>query len=323
MQGVILEEDRYQLRKAKGRSVLTLRPLDGRPVCLPPELTKDDAVIGIRVKGESRKVVMTALIGSFPHGGNQLGLKFLQEHAATRAWNLPRGLGNLDALRTVGYEYLPVTAEVVACVIQPKSVLAALEKSKHNLPLGFARQVRAGKAPLSALLVEFDDGGRPTLRFRRDYEQSVLGSFEKYASTLDGVWPRITGKQFESVMKSLFEELGFAVEHVQLLGGADGGVDLTVTRDDPIVGTDRYAVQCKNLSTRSIGSAEVQKLRGAAAAARAQRAILVTTSRFSSKAIEEAERPGTPVKLIDGPYLATLVMPYVKDITLLRDALTN
>lgn len=322
MRGIIIEDAQYELKRRSTGWMLSLRPLAGRAICLPCQLTKDDAVIGIRARGKRRSVTMTALISSFPRGGG-LALKYVQQHGATDTWDLPAGLGDLDVLRTTGVEELLDAAEVAACVARPDALPAPLSRAKRELPIGFSQRLRDERGALSALLIEFDDRDAPQLRFRRDYERRVLGSFDNYASALDSVWPRITGKSFEVVMRCLFERLGFEVEQAQLLGGPDNGVDLIVTRDDAMVGSDRFAVQCKNLASSKVDRATVQKVRGAAAAQGAQRAILVTTSAFTSAAWQEVDAQGLPVRLIDGRHLATLIPPHVSEIELLRDALTR
>ncbi len=318
MRGIIVE--RKQCHFKEDSRILTLKPLGGRPVCLP-ELSKDDAVIAINVKGQRREVEMTALIAAFPRSGDGLRLKYVQKHDAKKAWNLPLGVGRTDSLRTDGYELLEGVAEVLACVIRPESLLAGLRKPKLQAPPGFTQLLREGGSPLSSVLIEFDGNGAPCLHLRRGYDRAVLGVFGNYASALNSAWPRISGKDFEAVMRLFFERLGFSVQQTQLLGGPDGGVDLTIRREDPILGDDSCVVQCKNLSSTNVGGPDVLQLRGAAQNAGAQRAVFVTTSGFSAAARTAAQGQGIPVQLIDGPALGKLILPYVKDIELLRDAL--
>jgi hypothetical protein len=306
----------------KGSNLLTFKPLGGRPVCIP-QLGKDDAVIAINIKGQRREVQMTALIAAFPRGGDGLRLKYVHKHDAKKAWDLPLGVGRTDSLRTDGYEVVEGVAEVLARVMRPESVLASLRRAKPQMPPGFTQLLREGGSPLSSVLIEFDANGAPCLHLRRGYDQAVLGCFGNYASALNSAWPRINGKDFEAVMRLFFERLGFSVEQTQLLGGPDGGVDLTIRREDPILGDDSCVVQCKNLATTNVGGPDVLQLRGAAQNAGAQRAVFVTTSGFPAAARTAAQGQGIPVQLIDGAALAKLILPYVKDIELLRDALTG
>jgi restriction system protein len=59
----------------------------------------------------------------------------------------------------------------------------------------------------------------------------------------------------------------------------------------------------------SIGPEKVRELRGALAG-RADKGILITTGRFSRKAVEEASRAGAPIDLIDGERLTELLLQY-------------
>jgi HJR/Mrr/RecB family endonuclease len=79
--------------------------------------------------------------------------------------------------------------------------------------------------------------------------------------------------------------------HVQHCGGpADGGIDLLARK-----GHDTLAVQCKRYAeTASVTSPQVRDLYGAAVAAGATRALLVTTGRISSAATTWCSELTTP-----------------------------
>ena len=59
----------------------------------------------------------------------------------------------------------------------------------------------------------------------------------------------------------------------------------------------------------SVGPENVRELRGALAG-RADKGILITTGRFTKRAVEEANRAGAPIDLIDGERLSDLLLQY-------------
>jgi restriction system protein len=60
----------------------------------------------------------------------------------------------------------------------------------------------------------------------------------------------------------------------------------------------------------TVGRPDIQAFVGALHGAQASRGIFITTSRFSSGAIEYADRVGVRIILIDGPRLGELMLRY-------------
>jgi len=100
--------------------------------------------------------------------------------------------------------------------------------------------------------------------------------------------------EFEQRVGILLEDLGW--RQVTVRGGSgDRGVDITAERDGL-----RYIIQCKRY-TKPVGPNYVRDLVGALQIQRADRAILVTTSAFTSQSRLEAK--GQAVELWDGKIL--------------------
>jgi restriction system protein len=84
--------------------------------------------------------------------------------------------------------------------------------------------------------------------------------------------------------------------------GADGGVDLVLTRD-----RERYLVQCKHWRASNVGVPVVRELYGAMAAEGAVGGFVVTAGRFTAEA--KAFASGPNLELIDGAGLDRLLAP--------------
>jgi restriction system protein len=105
----------------------------------------------------------------------------------------------------------------------------------------------------------------------------------------------LTPAQFEERIRDLLQDLGW--ERVQWVGGSgDGGVDLR-----GIYRGQRYIVQCKRYRGR-VAPHHLRELDGTRAHERADRALLVTTGRFTRQGYAWVR--GKPIDLWDGTVLA-------------------
>jgi restriction system protein len=78
-----------------------------------------------------------------------------------------------------------------------------------------------------------------------------------------------------------------------------------------LIGLDRIFVQAKcYAANQTAGRPEIQEFVGALHGAQADRGIFMTTSKFSSGAIDYADRVSSRLILIDGPMLADLMVRY-------------
>lgn len=103
------------------------------------------------------------------------------------------------------------------------------------------------------------------------------------------------------------ERIDGAADHVGQPG--DEGID-GVVRQDPL-GIDVVYLQAKrHAPDTAVGRPDIQAFVGALHGAQANRGIFITTSRFSTGAIEYAERVGVRIILIDGTRLTELMLRY-------------
>jgi len=118
---------------------------------------------------------------------------------------------------------------------------------------------------------------------------------------------------FERMLVSLFLAMGYggSVEEAgRALGRTgDNGVDGVIDQDP--LGVDQIYVQAKRYADgNSIGPGDIRDFFGALNLKRAQKGIFVTTSSFTSSAIETAQQLGTRIVLIDGNELTDLMITY-------------
>ena len=87
--------------------------------------------------------------------------------------------------------------------------------------------------------------------------------------------------------------------------GADGGVDLTLRKDDRT-----SLVQCKQWKVFSVGAPVIREMFGLMTAEKADEAVIVTSGTFTRDAQSFAQ--GKPIRLVDGPQLLALVQSVQK-----------
>ena len=106
-------------------------------------------------------------------------------------------------------------------------------------------------------------------------------------------------REFEQLVGEYFRRKSFSVTETGG-GGADGGVDLVVSR-----GADRYLVQCKQWKARRVGVESVRELYGVIAAKGAAGGYVVTSGDFTDEAKRFAE--GREIELIEGDQLVEMI----------------
>lgn len=106
-------------------------------------------------------------------------------------------------------------------------------------------------------------------------------------------------RQFEKLVGESFRLQGYAVKETGG-GGADGGVDLRLTRNG-----ETYLVQCKQWRALKVGVDVVRELYGVMAAEGAAGGFVVTSGRFTEEAAKFAA--GRNVALVNGEKLHGLI----------------
>lgn len=117
---------------------------------------------------------------------------------------------------------------------------------------------------------------------------------------------QMSWREFEQLVGEYFRRKGFSVTETGG-GGADGGVDLVITREK-----DRYFVQCKQWKARQVGVAPVRELFGVMAANGAVGGYVVTSGVFTAEAKRFAE--GREIELIAGDQLAQLIQEQAPNV---------
>lgn len=116
---------------------------------------------------------------------------------------------------------------------------------------------------------------------------------------------------FERLVVELLVKMGYggsrrdAGERIGQSG--DGGIDGIIKEDR--LGLDTIYIQAKRWQG-SVGRPEIQKFVGALQGQRAKKGVFITTSTYTSEAIDYASRIDTKVVLIDGQLLANLMMDF-------------
>ena len=117
---------------------------------------------------------------------------------------------------------------------------------------------------------------------------------------------------FESLVVDLLVRMGYGGSRLdagEALGkSGDGGVDGIIKEDK--LGLDVVYVQAKRWDSTVVGRPEIQRFVGALMGKRAKKGVFITTSAFSSDAVEYAAGIESKVVLIDGAELAKLMVDH-------------
>ena len=114
---------------------------------------------------------------------------------------------------------------------------------------------------------------------------------------------------FETIVLDLLHRMGYGASRTDLqrVGGAgDAGIDGIISLDR--LGLEKVYVQAKRWQ-QSVGRPEVQAFYGALAGQRANKGVFITTSSFTTQAIEFA-RSVERIVLVDGVRLAELMIDH-------------
>ena len=144
-------------------------------------------------------------------------------------------------------------------------------------------------------------GGAGMSAWRRRVRQNLVADVAQSKATdaLDGMnW-----REFEMLVGEGFRLQGYQVVETGG-GGADGGVDLVLTKPGKN-GGEKFLVQCKQWRAFKVGVDVVRELYGVMAARGATGGFVVTSGRFTDEAVSFAS--GRNVNLVDGPKLHGLI----------------
>lgn len=114
---------------------------------------------------------------------------------------------------------------------------------------------------------------------------------------------------FETIVLDVLHRMGYGASRADLQrvgGSGDGGIDGVISLDK--LGLEKVYVQAKRWQA-TVGRPEVQGFYGALAGQRANKGVFITTSGYTSQAIEFA-RSVERIVLVDGPRLAELMIDH-------------
>ena len=134
--------------------------------------------------------------------------------------------------------------------------------------------------------------------FLRRRKRNALFDTASQAAGADAL-QGMSWQEFEMLVGEGFKRRGYGVREIGG-GGADGGVDLVLTR-----GGEKLFVQCKQWKAFKVGVTTVRELYGVMAAEGASGGFVVTSGRFTADA--EAFAEGRNIRLVDGTALMQLL----------------
>jgi restriction system protein len=203
---------------------------------------------------------------------------------------LPWWVGVVLAL--VSYLLLhSVASQQVGASAQPGQVGALVTQTLWKTLAGVGQYI----LPILCL------GGAGMSAWRRRVRQNIVTDVAQNKATdaLDGM----SWCELEMLVGEGFRLQGYQVVETGG-GGADGGVDLVLTKPGKN-GGEKFLVQCKQWRALKVGVDIVRELYGVMAARGATAGFVVTSGRFTDEATSFAS--GRNVNLVDGPKLHGLI----------------
>jgi len=166
-----------------------------------------------------------------------------------------------------------------------------------------------GKPKDKSQTIQGADSGvqTPDEQLEDAYQESLRSLNQELLTTVKACSPEF----FEKLVVELLLRMGYggsrkdAGEAVGKSG--DGGID-GIIKEDPI-GLGVLYLQAKRWEA-SVGSPEIQKFVGALHGKKAKRGVFITTSKFTSEALNYVKKIDDNVVLIDGETLAQLMIDH-------------
>jgi restriction system protein len=184
-----------------------------------------------------------------------------------------------------------VASQQVVATAQPGQVGAMVTQTLWKTLAGVGQYI----LPILCL------AGAGMSAWRRRASQNLVTDVAQSKATdaLDGM----SWREFEMLVGEGFRLQGYQVVETGG-GGADGGVDLVLTKPGKN-GGEKFLVQCKQWRAFKVGVDVVRELYGVMAARGATGGFVVTSGGFTDEAVSFAS--GRNVNLVDGPKLHGLI----------------
>ncbi|MCI2244568.1 restriction endonuclease [Xanthomonas sp. PPL568] len=168
--------------------------------------------------------------------------------------------------------------------------------SRHEgaLSQAIAQQSEGAFAPLAWILLLLCWIAALASFLKARHRRRLLDTRTTLESLAAGGW-----RQFERLVGEAFRRQGYAVEETGL-GGADGGIDLILRKDDR-----RTLVQCKQWKRQQVGVSVVREMYGLLAHHQADAVKIVCVGSYTGDAERFAR--GKPIELIGGERLLKMI----------------
>ncbi|KAB7772535.1 restriction endonuclease [Xanthomonas sp. LMG 12462] len=168
--------------------------------------------------------------------------------------------------------------------------------SRHDgaLSQAIAQQAEGAFAPLAWILLLLCWMAALASFLKARHRRRLLDTRTTLESLAAGGW-----RQFELLVGEAFRRQGYSVEETGL-GGADGGIDLILRKDDR-----RTLVQCKQWKRQQVSVSVVREMYGLLAHHQADAVKIVCVGRFTNDAERYAR--GKPIELIGGAQLIQMI----------------
>ena len=112
---------------------------------------------------------------------------------------------------------------------------------------------------------------------------------------------------FERLVVRLLEKMGYG-EGEAVGRSGDGGIDGIINQD--ALGLEKIYIQAKRWGDQKVGAIPIQTFVGSMDIRRASKGVFITTSTFTSQALQTAQDSSVTLRLIDGPELAHLMISH-------------
>lgn len=165
--------------------------------------------------------------------------------------------------------------------------------------------------PKSELVTSHENNHSPELQTDpiEQLETSYLKLKDEVCAQLLSNVHNFSPTEFELLVIELLKKMGYGVPGLESVthkgGSGDGGIDGEISEDR--LGLDMIYIQAKKYTENSVGRPAIQQFVGSLNERKAKKGIFITTSTFTSEAVEYVKRIDVRIALIDGKELARLM----------------
>ena len=144
-----------------------------------------------------------------------------------------------------------------------------------------------------------------TPKWMKNTEQELIRYLSIHPEKMLDMSPR----GFEELVATIFKSQSFDVELTP--ESRDGGVDVIAVRNNKLIGSETFLIQCKRYTAQKVSIGAVQRLWGAVNQYKASKGLLITTSSFTTPAKEVVRSSNQRILLKDYQNLVS----WLNDIT--------